>query len=666
MKANIKNAKRIDDGKIILSIGMIVKNEEKHLDNCLSALQKLRDNVSSELIIVDTGSTDRTKEIALKYTDKVYDFEWINDFAAARNFGLKKAVGEWFMFIDADEYLDEDCEEMIKFFSIPEVRAKYNSATVNIINYNKHGNVINQFFAGRLERIRDGLRFDGKIHEHLPGLLPTGMFTTNLHHYGYAYTSLKDKQAKSKRNLKPILDEYNSKPDDLRVLCHLCDAINFSEDYNDFESKEKIYLEYLEKARNNINDIYAPFAFIKAMNFYIADQKCDNAIKVAEEYLNLDYAPTSITSLSVYFLISLTYIEIKDFERAYEYSEKYFEYYDKYKAGKLSMLDLRFGALKGLTKSDYQDVIMSAARALNALERYDESLEHLDRIDISKVDYANLKVFLNIYRDLLKQTKNYKYLTNLYQKILALGDDDKTGLVLFLMEQYYMENYNERDGFVSALADSGVDGKYIELMKLVRDDKNGVDIKDKLTLFIDSIDRWNEGYSEALFLAMKHKLDISATVHKLSHNVLKDLITTMSGGHFSYSEVALSYCENVDICESIRMMLWGVSVLEAGVHRSNELEDDRKAELFDFFICTLSDYIFNIYNPELLNPEDVEVLPELHRFGYYMTLAFTAKENGDLIAYIRTLKDALKLCEPMKDLVSFYLSEFEKELKASE
>lgn len=113
MKSNINKS---SGNNLILSIGMIVKNEEKHLDNCLSALKRFMNQIPCELIIVDTGSTDRTKEIALKYTDKVYDFEWINDFAAARNFGLEKAKGKWFMFLDADEYMDEDCSEMVSFF----------------------------------------------------------------------------------------------------------------------------------------------------------------------------------------------------------------------------------------------------------------------------------------------------------------------------------------------------------------------------------------------------------------------------------------------------------------------------------------------------------------------------------------------------------------------
>ncbi len=84
-----------------LSLCMIVKNEEAFLEQCLLSVQGLVD----EIVIVDTGSTDRTKEIALKYTAKVYDFQWCDDFAAARNESLKYATGDWILVLDADESL---------------------------------------------------------------------------------------------------------------------------------------------------------------------------------------------------------------------------------------------------------------------------------------------------------------------------------------------------------------------------------------------------------------------------------------------------------------------------------------------------------------------------------------------------------------------------------
>ena len=89
---------------ITISVCMIVKNEEAQLAACLDSLKPIAD----EIIIVDTGSSDRTKEIAARYTDRIYDFPWIDDFAAARNFAFSKATKEYIYTADADEVIDEN------------------------------------------------------------------------------------------------------------------------------------------------------------------------------------------------------------------------------------------------------------------------------------------------------------------------------------------------------------------------------------------------------------------------------------------------------------------------------------------------------------------------------------------------------------------------------
>ena len=97
-----------------ISVCMIVKNEEKNLAACLDCLKQIAD----EIVIVDTGSDDKTKEIASQYTDKLYDFTWIGDFAAARNFAFSKATMDYIYSADADERLDTENQK--KFLQLKE------------------------------------------------------------------------------------------------------------------------------------------------------------------------------------------------------------------------------------------------------------------------------------------------------------------------------------------------------------------------------------------------------------------------------------------------------------------------------------------------------------------------------------------------------------------
>ena len=94
----------------MISLCMITKNEENFLEQCLNSVKDL----VNEIIIVDTGSTDNTKQIARKFTDKIYDFEWCDDFSAARNESLKYATKDWILILDADEVISKEDHVKIK------------------------------------------------------------------------------------------------------------------------------------------------------------------------------------------------------------------------------------------------------------------------------------------------------------------------------------------------------------------------------------------------------------------------------------------------------------------------------------------------------------------------------------------------------------------------
>lgn len=144
-----------------ISLCMIVKNEEKTLARCLNSVHDLVD----EIIIVDTGSSDRTMEIAAKYTPKIYQHPWTDDFAAARNISFSKASMEYRMWLDADDVLEQ--AERKKFLQLKEslpsdvdmVMMKYNTS------FDETGNPVFSYYRERLIKNVPEFRWAGEVHE---------------------------------------------------------------------------------------------------------------------------------------------------------------------------------------------------------------------------------------------------------------------------------------------------------------------------------------------------------------------------------------------------------------------------------------------------------------------------------------------------------------------
>lgn len=152
--------------KKTLSVCMIVKNEENILKRCLRDAAYFAD----EIIIVDTGSTDKTKEIAYQFTDKVYDFSWCDDFAAARNVSFGKASCDYLMWLDADDRIDEANRQKLCLLK-QRLREKLVFA-----GYERpeNGGI---FLYPRIVRRDTGFIWKGIVHEHL--VLPDGRSKLN-------------------------------------------------------------------------------------------------------------------------------------------------------------------------------------------------------------------------------------------------------------------------------------------------------------------------------------------------------------------------------------------------------------------------------------------------------------------------------------------------------
>lgn len=152
-----------------ISLCMIVRDEEAVLARCLESVKDLVD----EIVIVDTGSKDGTKEIAAFYTDKIYDFMWIDNFAAARNYSFSRATKEYCMWLDADDVLPAKEKEKLRSWKTKEWKSKLPDVVMMkyVTAFDEVGNGTFSFYRERLLKREKGFWWKGRVHE---AIVPEG------------------------------------------------------------------------------------------------------------------------------------------------------------------------------------------------------------------------------------------------------------------------------------------------------------------------------------------------------------------------------------------------------------------------------------------------------------------------------------------------------------
>ena len=263
---------------MLLSIGMIVKNEEKYLRDCLEGIRPILEQVRSELIIYDTGSTDATVEIAKEFTDKVYQIEWRNDFAWARNHTIGKARGKWYMYLDADEIF-QDVADIVSFFNSGEYK-RYKSAGFVLRNMKPSG-LSSVFRPLRLIEADKGLRFNGKIHEFLPLKMPVKSLESSALHYGYYYETQEDLDVKIERNTALLLKEHEENPNDIRTLYHLVRELGAARKH----TKMKPYFDSgMTTVKNNLDEIYSHAFYHELFTYHAATGEHEKVVSEVRQY----------------------------------------------------------------------------------------------------------------------------------------------------------------------------------------------------------------------------------------------------------------------------------------------------------------------------------------------------------------------------------------------
>lgn len=198
---------------MLLSACMIVKNETLTIRKCLASLQ----GVVDEIIVVDTGSTDDTPDIARECGAHVFSFIWQNDFSQARNESLRHAHGDWILVIDADEYLDEQKKQSFRSFLQSSDAEGVFITQKNYLGSLRH---VHKAMPIRVMRVfRRGHLYEGAIHEQIALSVertqrPVALFDLDLHHIGYTDEFVRQR-GKTDRNSTLLHEELAHDPDNV-------------------------------------------------------------------------------------------------------------------------------------------------------------------------------------------------------------------------------------------------------------------------------------------------------------------------------------------------------------------------------------------------------------------------------------------------------------------
>jgi len=292
---------------------MIVKNEEGNLPRCLNSVA----NIVDEIIIVDTGSTDKTVEIARKYGAKVYHHAWENSFSKARNYSLKYATCDWILYLDADEELSrEDAPRLKKM-------VKDNNYTViSFVIKNKFKDSTQESYANmiRLFKNFNGIYYEGVVHNTIKYSGKCLESSLSIIHHGYNLSE--DKMEKKFLRTTTLLKKQ-IKTDPHNPIPHMYLGISYMgvKMYDEAIEESKTALKLAEESGCLTGDLFVSYYIISAACFE------KGVLKESETYA-LKKVEMDDQSLDGYCILSFIYYNLKKYDKFLKNSEKYLTLWD--------------------------------------------------------------------------------------------------------------------------------------------------------------------------------------------------------------------------------------------------------------------------------------------------------------------------------------------------
>lgn len=300
----------------MISQCMIVKNEAVNIERALAWGKGL----VSEQIVVDTGSADNTVEISKRLGAQVYHFDWIDDFAAAKNYAIEKAQGEWIVFLDADEYLVSEDAEKLSCLLSENLCNSYDAILIGCLNLDENGEVFSVGRQIRIFRNLSKLRYRRRIHEQLEftdgSAMRVGDWTNEIAilHDGYQGRVYEAKK-KSDRNYVLIEKELLEHPLDYEMMGYMGDEYYSEEQWaeaaNWYEKSIHLMPDQLNQSDQRSAATFTGLLRIMTEQFPQENEKIhaiyDRGTRLLPEEADLDYM------MARYYLVCGEYGRAKEY-----------------------------------------------------------------------------------------------------------------------------------------------------------------------------------------------------------------------------------------------------------------------------------------------------------------------------------------------------------------
>lgn len=641
--------------------------------------------MDSELILTDTGCGEEVRSIIEEYTDHIIDFEWCRDFSKARNLGLQQAKGEWFLFLDDDEWFD-DVSDIIEFFNSGEYK-KYGMAIYYQRNYtDEQGLDYEDLAVGRTIKLEKDIHFEYTIHEcfnRVPG--KTKILKAFVHHYGYVYKSEKDRIAHSERNVSLLLMEHEKNPANLKHILQLVQEYNAIEKY---EESLKMALKGIEYDKKGIatQAFCRNSLFVNVIDCYIRNEKYKEIIEIGNRYLkeeNLD----DLSKAIIYFRLAASYYETKEYAKALESVREYWKRYECQQ----KQPDVYIAYITNITSAAFRPgylniLICIAVRICIAIEDYAQANIWLERLNIEDKNLILMNIMVDEIINVFPDTKGeaHDYVLSMCNKLLKRKELENYIITLIEKKCHEKENVPKEEVLLwyHELESTSPFFKMISLIHKIKEN-NEIDyiteeMKDLCKSDIDLCFRSMIVY-RVWQMAQNKGVDITKVLQNIPYSAWDRAVTSYCNNQFmGEMEEFHNWLRDILDADEIRMLSWNKSYLfhtlqhQANIIKGKEssdsiVEQKEAEELTENLIHELNLYAdictklyACIYRPEILSV-DIGILPKEGQAGFYLAQWKEDMEKNQLVGAVSVLKQVKKQIPEWAQIVQICLKKVEYE-----